>query len=153
MTLRYPLVRVASQVRAHPLRPWLPHMELRADRTNRREPARREFVGEHLRCARLHRIGVLWRTGQSGSARRVRWGVGVADDHHQEFVGADQHDRRPRGHNRAGKTMTQAVGDVRRQGRRDADAEQPPRQRRNRHLATRRVEQSPSNSRRLARRP
>lgn len=42
------------------------------------------------------------------------------DDHHQELVGADQRDRWPRGHNSAGKAMAQAVGNVRRECRRDA---------------------------------
>jgi hypothetical protein len=37
--------------------------------------------------------------------------------------------------------MPQAVGNVRRQDRRDANAEQPPRQSRDRHLAARRTKQ------------
>jgi len=41
------------------------------------------------------------------------------------------------GYGRTGKAMPQAVGFVRRQGRRDPEPEPPPRQSRDRHLAAR----------------
>jgi hypothetical protein len=44
------------------------------------------------------------------------------DDHHEQLVGDDQRDRRPRGHRRTHQAVPEAVGDVSREGRRVTQA-------------------------------
>jgi hypothetical protein len=89
----------------------------------------------------------------AAGARRTRCGLaprrhlGTADDHHEELIRAVQSNRRPPGHRCASQVMTQVVRDVGREPRRDTQAEQPPRQRRNRRFAARRIQHHP-NSRR-----
>jgi hypothetical protein len=49
--------------------------------------------------------------------RRSRRRLRATNDHHQEFIRADEGDRRPRAHDGTDEAVTQAVGDVRGQGR------------------------------------
>ena len=124
-----------GQIVSQPLRPGLADVELSADRAHRGNPVRRELPGEQLSRLLPQRVGIM-----PGHRHAVSGDLGTADDHHEELVGADQRHRGPRGHRRADQAMTQAVRDVGRQGRRDTEAEEPTRQRRNRRLAARRIE-------------
>jgi len=56
---------------------------------------------------------------------------GTVDDRHEQLIRPDQRDRRPRGNGRTDRAVAQPVRHVRRQRRRDAQAEQPPCERRN----------------------
>jgi hypothetical protein len=76
-------------------------MELRADRAYRRNAISREDIGEQLRGLHLHRVS----TRYPRCSRRVRQYLSAADDHHEQFVGADERNRGPRGHSRTGKAM------------------------------------------------
>ncbi len=53
----------------------------------------------------------------------VRLYLSTPDHHHEEFVGADQRNRRPCGHSRTRQTVPQTVGDVSRERRDNAQAE------------------------------
>jgi hypothetical protein len=53
------------------------------------------LIGEYLGCLLTQRVRV---TRIVGYAARCR--LRTADNHHEQFVGADQCDRRPRGHHR-----------------------------------------------------
>lgn len=86
-------------------------MELGADRAHPGNPVRRQLPGEQLSRPLLQRI--CFKPGPWCSARR---NLGTADDHHKQLVRAD-------------RAMTQAVHDVGRARRGDAQAEQPPRKR------------------------
>ena len=114
-----------SEVVPQPLRPGLANVELRADRADRRNAMRCQLIGEYLGCLFTERVQVI-RT--SGYAARCR--LRTADNHHEQFIGADQRDRRPRGHRSTDRPVPQPVGHVGRERRRDAQAEKPPRQRR-----------------------
>jgi hypothetical protein len=69
----------------------------------------------------------------SGSAREPRMTIMSSS---QEPTS----DRRPSGHRRTDRPVPQPMGHVRRERRRDAQAQEPPRQRRNRRLASRGVQ-------------
>jgi hypothetical protein len=122
----YLLARVARCVRSRCARGWPTCSCERIARTDG-TPARRQRSRKHLLGGRLQRIRVHWRPGMIGSARRC---LGVADNHHKEFVRADQRNRRPRGHSRPNQAMAQAVRNVCRERRRYAQAEEPSRHRR-----------------------
>jgi hypothetical protein len=112
----------------------LADVQLSADRTHRRNSVCREF-----HCVQRGRLFLQRVRVTSGFRRVVCLLLRTADDHHEEFVRAHQRDRRPRGHSRADRPMTQAVGDVSRERRRYPQAEQPTCQRGNRCLPTGRV--------------
>ena len=59
---------------------------------------------------------------------RERERLDATDGDHQEFIGADEGDRWPRGHGGTDQAVAQAVGDVRGLGRNNAQAEQRSRQ-------------------------
>ena len=135
------LLRVTerSQVRADPLRAWLPAVEPGADHADRGHPPGRYLTRELLSSLRLQRT-IARSAGCSRSGRRTRRHLARADDHHEQLVRADQRDRRPRSDNRTRRPMAKAVRNVGRERRRDAQAQEPPCQRWNRHLPPRRVE-------------
>lgn len=107
------------------LRRMLANVELRADRTDRRNAMCRQLTGEYLGRLFTERIRVI-----RAARYAIRYHLGTADNHHEQFVRADQRHRRPRGHHRANRPVPQPVGHVGRERRRDAKAEEPPRQRR-----------------------
>jgi hypothetical protein len=135
------LLRVAkgSQVRADPLRAWLPNMEPGADHADRGHPPRRHLTRERLSSP--HPQPAIARSARwSRSGRRASREPARADDHHEQLLRTDQRDRRPRSHDRTRGPMAKAVRDAGRERGGDPHARQPPRQRRNPHLPPRRVE-------------
>ena len=124
------LLRVAerSQVRADPLRAWLPDVEPGADNADRGHPPGRYLTRELLSSLHLQRT-IARSAGCSRSGRRTRRHLARADDHHEQLVRADQRDRRPRSDNGTRRPMAKAVRHVGRERRRDPQAQQPPRQR------------------------
>jgi hypothetical protein len=120
----------AWRVRAHQLGARLADVDPRAYNPDRWRATGGNVVGElldgldlqrrrHL-CRRVLRLG---RTPLCGL-------LSPANDHHEQLVGAHQRHRRPCTHRGTNRAMPETVGDVRRQRGRDANAEQPPRQRR-----------------------
>jgi hypothetical protein len=61
-------------------------------------------------------------------------------DDHAQLVRSDQRNGGPRAHRSTDQSMTQAVRDVRREGRGNSQTEQPPGERWNRQISARRVE-------------
>jgi hypothetical protein len=99
-------------------------MKPRPDGTHRGNVVGRGVIGERLGGLRLKRIGVSY--GRHDCPPRLH--LRTADDHHEQFVQADQRDRRPRSYRRTDQAMAQTVCHVGRECRRNAQAEQPPRQ-------------------------
>jgi WD40 repeat protein len=114
----------------------LPDMKPRPDSPHRGNAVGREVIGERLRGLPLERSGIRHR----GHNHRLRPCLSTADDHHEQLIGPDQRHGRPRGHRSTHQTMAQAVRHAGRQRRCDTQAEQPPRQPRNRRLPARRVQ-------------
>jgi hypothetical protein len=79
-----------GEVVSQPLCPGLADVELSADR---RAEGTRSAASRPLQ----QRVRV-----EPGPGRGVRRDLGTADDHHEQLVRADQRDRWPRGHRRAG---------------------------------------------------
>ncbi len=109
---------------SQPLCPGLADMELGPDGAHRGDPVHRQLPGEQLSRPLLQRIRV-----KPGPGCRVRRNLGTADNHHEQLVRADQRNCGPRRHPCADQAMSQAVHDIGRERRRDAQAEQPPRER------------------------
>jgi hypothetical protein len=84
-----------------------------------------QLIGEYLGCSCTERVRVIRAAGHAARCR-----LRTADNQHEQLVGADQGDRRPRGHRRTDGPAPQPMGHVGCERRRDAQAEKPPRQRR-----------------------
>jgi len=115
------------QIRAYLLRARLPHPQPRADSPDRGNAAGRHLGGEHLGSPYPQRVRPGYSHGYMLCLGYTPIGLpGTADDRHEQLIRPDQGDRRPRGHGGAGRAVAQPVRHVRRQRRRDAQAEQPP---------------------------
>jgi hypothetical protein len=79
------LLRAAerSQVRADPLRVWLPDVEPGADHADRGHPPGRYLTRELLSSLRLQRT-ITRRTGFPRSGRRARRHLARTDDHQEQ---------------------------------------------------------------------
>jgi hypothetical protein len=124
-----------GQIVTHALCSRLTDVEPSADRGGPREP------GPPRVARRTPRLPAPAAGLQQPSRYRARHPMRLrtSDDHHKELVGADQRDRRPLGYRRADRPVSQPVSNVGRQRCRDAQAEEPPRQRGNRCLPARRT--------------
>ena len=94
----HPRCRSGGEVVPQPLCPGLTDAEFGADRRIARtegHPVRRELSVEQLSRPLLQRVAIARALG-----RRIRRNLGTTDDHHEELIGADQRDRRPRSHRR-----------------------------------------------------
>lgn len=80
-------------------------MKPHADSAHRRNATGRKIIGEQLRGLHPQRIGITRAARQPGYGRHIRGYLSAVNDHHQQFAGADERDRGPRGHSRTGKTM------------------------------------------------
>lgn len=81
-----------GQVGPYLRRTRLPDTKPYPNSTHRGNAIRAEVFGEQMRCVLPQRSGNL------RHARDFRRRLRAADDHHEEFVRADEGDRRPRGH-------------------------------------------------------
>jgi len=119
-----------------------PHPQPRADSPDRVNPPGRHLGRERLGSLYPQRVRPGYGSGYVLRPGYAAIGLpGTADDRHAQLIGPDQGDRRSRRHGGAGRAVAEPVRHVGRQRRRDAQVGQPPRQRRNRRLAARRVGQ------------
>src|ERR1700722_14055882 len=100
-------------MRADSLCAWLTDVELRANSPYRRDAINGEVGCEHLGGLLLQRIS-LARVARYADYARKR--LSASDDDH-EHVRSDQRNGGPRAHRSTDQSMTQAVRDVRREGR------------------------------------
>jgi hypothetical protein len=98
-----------GKIPAQPLRSRLTDMRLSADSPYRRNAVSCQVSRKHDSGALAERIG---RGASVMHARRSRWHLLAADDHHQRLIRPDQRDRRPRADSGTDQTVTLAVGDV-----------------------------------------
>jgi len=117
-----------GQVCAHPLRTRLPDMQPGADRTHRGHAPCRDLSRKFLRSLRLKRVNSRPASGRAARCSRGSRHLSRADDHHEELVRADQRECPPRRHRGTDQAMPQAMGHVGREGHRDTQAKELPRQ-------------------------
>ena len=108
-----------------PLSTRLADVQRGTDGAYRGNTISRQVTREHLDSKLAKRIGhaaIVIRT------RPIRRCLRAADDHHHQLVGADERYRRPSAHGGADEAATEAVGEIGRKRRDDAQAEELPRQ-------------------------
>jgi hypothetical protein len=99
-----PALQIPSRGSPAAAAPGLADVELRADRTRRRNSGRRQLPGQQLR-----RPLPRWVRVMPGIGRTARRSLGTADDHHEELVRTDQCSGGPGAYRRDGQAAAQAL--------------------------------------------